>query len=420
MERRSAMDVFVARQPIFDCNMEVFGYELLYRSSEENFFDRSIASNVATSILLMNSYFTFGINNLIGTKKAFINFDRNLVEAEIPHILDKKIVIIELLEDIVPDEILLNRIKNLKENNYIIALDDFVEKKDYDELILLCDIIKVDFLCNSKDEIKRICYKWKKRGKKLLAEKVETNEEFLWAKEIGFDLFQGYFFCKPMIVKSKKLETNPMQYIKIIEELSRKEPDYKIIANVIEKDVALTYKLLRLVNSKFSHDVNIDTIQHAISILGIIAMEKWISLIMVQDLGQEKPSELVKVALLRTKFGEQLALSSEFKKDAQKIMLIEILSVLDVILEKSMEEVVKMLPLSEEIKDTLLGKVTKYSDLYKLILHYERGEWDSIDEDIEKSQIDVNKLPQMYCNAVKWAEDLYNYMNSEMKEDLKE
>jgi len=151
------MDVYVARQPIFDNDKNVIAYELLYRDDDKNFFDLSVASNIATSILLMNSYISFGIDNLVDDAKAFINFEMNLIKYDIPLLLDHNKIVIELLEDIVPDKIFMDKIKMLKSKGYTIAVDDYVEGYAFDDLVELADIIKVDFFGNTQEEIKRIC-----------------------------------------------------------------------------------------------------------------------------------------------------------------------------------------------------------------------------------------------------------------------
>ncbi len=404
------MEVFVARQPIFDQNRLVHAYELLYRTGEQNFFDGSISSNMATSILLMNSYYSFGIDNLIGSHKAFINFSKALIENDIPHLLNEQNVVIELLEDIKPDPFFIQKVKNLKEKGYTIALDDFVESYPYVELIELSDIIKVDFLLNTREQIKSICSTWKKKGKLLLAEKVETNEEFLWAKGLGFDYFQGYFFSKPSVMKSKTLTDSAYQYIRLMEKLNKPEPDYKEIASIIEVDVSLTYKLLKLVNSRFALVSNISSIQHALAILGITAFRKWVSLAMIQSKATSSASELAKISLIRSHFMEGIAKASDLKKYASEISLIGILSVVDVLLESPMEEIVKNLPLSETIKDTLLGKDSQYSCVYGIVKQYEMGNFTDILGCCTLIKFDSNKLPQIYLESVKWSEELFEYM----------
>jgi c-di-GMP-related signal transduction protein len=408
------MDIFIARQPIFDRLNNVYAYELLYRTGEVNSFDQSVTDNVATSILLMNSHFNFGIEHLVGKSKAFINFDLHLIKADIPRLLNKDNVVIELLETIVPDRSFIRKIKELKALGYTIAIDDFVEGYEYEEVINICDIIKVDFFGNTEEQIKAICKKYKAQGKLMLAEKVETLEVYEWAKKIGFDLFQGYFFSKPAIVKSKGMHDNAIQYIKLIEELAAPEPDYKRISRIIEVDITLTYKLLKLVNSSYSLVTNIESITHALSILGIKSFEKWLSLATVQNLGSEKPSEIVKISMIRSHFLEAIALKSHLKKHASDLSLIGILSVIDVLLEKPMESIVLDLPLSDNIKRSLLLEDNTYSPILQIAFAYEKGDFHLLESPCSSINYDIKQLSKDYAHAVIWAEDLFKYMSEEL------
>jgi len=405
------MEVFVARQPILNRNNEVFAYELLYRTNEKNFFDQSVTSNVATSLLLMNSYYTFGIDTLVGESKAFINFDKNLIIAEIPMLLNKEKIVVELLEDIVPDKEFIKKVKKLKENGYIIALDDYVIDYPYDELVELSDIIKVDFFGNTQDQLRLIAFNMRGKGKKLLAEKVETQEVFEWAKSVGYELFQGYYFAKPAMVKGKGVNDSSYQYIRIMEELNKSEPDYKNISSIIEKDVSLTYKLLKLVNSNFTSSRKITSIQHGLSILGIESFRKWISLAMVQNLSGNKPMELMKISMTRAKFMELIGLNTKLKKQASEMMLVGILSVLDAMLEKSMIEIVQELPLSESIKNALILEPGDYTNAFKTVLRFEKGDFDNVHNCAETLGINCEMIPKFYYEAIAWAEELFTYLS---------
>lgn len=407
------MDIFVARQPIFNRHREVVAYELLYRDSDINAFSGDISSNVATSILLMNSYLNFGIEHLVGDKKAFVNFDEHLIMGDIPQLLNKESVVIELLEDIIPNKVFMNKVKNLKDEGFTVAIDDVVEDYKYKELIDLCNIVKVEFMGATKQSIETLVRTWKPKGKLLLAEKVETVEEFEWAKNIGFDFFQGYFFEKPALVKSKKLEDSASQYVRLMNEMNVPEPDYKHIASIIEIDVALTYKMLKLVNSNFVGNT-ISNVQHALAYLGVKAIRKWLSLAMVQNMGSIETNELIVTSMVRSHMLESIAESSNMKKHTQELTLIGVLSILDVILEKPMKELLKELPLTEDVKDTLLGKESPYSDAFNLCICYEKGEFADIKNYCENIGYDCNLLPTHYLNAVKWSDKTFAFLYEEL------
>lgn len=406
------MDIFVARQPIFDSSLTVIGYELLFRDSEKNFYNTSITSNVSTAILLMNTYFHFGIDNLIGDTTAFINFGAHLIKAEIPQLLSTKNVVIEILEEIKPDPEIMEKFDKLRRDGYTIAIDDYIVDYPHKDILPFCHIMKIDFISNTKDEIKRILATYRKQGKLFLAEKVETIEEFEWAKKQGFNYFQGYFFAKPTMIKSKELNVSSAQYVRLLEALYEKVPDYNKITKIIEIDVILTYKLLRLVNSNFSLGTQITSIHHALSILGIDAFTKWLSLAMVTELGKASSVELVKVAMIRSKMLELMAgKSSMLKGHEEEMSLLGILSVIDVLLQEPMADIIEKLPLSDTLKRTFRREETLYLYPYELCLAYERGDFRHIEGYSECVAYHVNELTTDYIEAVKWAEELFVYMD---------
>lgn len=410
------MNIYVARQPIFDRDGKVVAYELLYRDSEQNFFNASVESNVATAILLMNSYLHFGIDYLVDGKTAFINFGDHLIKNEIPQLLPKNNVVIEILENIHPEPALIEALKELRRRGYTLALDDFVEGEAFDEILRLCQIIKIDMLNNSKETIQHILRKYANQGKIFLAEKVETQKEYEWCKTQGFDYYQGYFFARPSMHESKEMAMSSSQYTRLLEALYEKEPDYKKISSIIEMDTILTYKLLRLVNSSFAIATKIRSVQHALSILGINAFTKWLTLAMVQNLGRASHAEVVKVAMVRSKMLELMARRADvFKSHQDEMSLLGILSVLDVLLQKPMEEVVRLLPISDEMKRTFLREESAYLYPYELCLAYERGDFRGIDRISEEENVYFVELSDDYVEAVKWAEALFHFLEDDDK-----
>ncbi|MCT4606706.1 MAG: HDOD domain-containing protein [Marinisporobacter sp.] len=404
------MEVFVARQPIFNRNKEVIAYELLYRDSNKNFFNNNIGASKATSILIANSYFSIGIEKLIGKHKAFINFNKSLIERDIPMIFDKDTIVIEILEDVIPDKKFINTLKKLKELGYTIALDDFTYDYPYDNIVELCDIIKVDFLQNTKEEVYRIIEKWNNHARKFLAEKIENDEIFQYAKKIGYDYFQGYFFDKPVIIKGKRLKENKIQYLRIMEELNKEDPSYDNIAKIIEYDINLTYRLLKLVNSKFTLSYEIQSIKHALTLMGLKEIQVWVTLVMIQDIKDMEKNEILKISLIRSKLGQLLAENSIHKKRNNEAMLMGLISVIDILLEEPMEKILSKLPISTDIKNPLMGKESPLSDIYKIIINYEKASWEELSKYAKKIKIDAEKLPNQYFKAVQWADKLFEYM----------
>jgi c-di-GMP-related signal transduction protein len=405
------MNIYVARQPIFDRSGETIAYELLYRDNEQNFYSNSLSDSVSTSILLLNSYLSLGMTLLTDNKKGFINFGPSLILDDIPKLLSKERVVIELLESVKPEHQLIRKLKELKSLGYIIALDDYVMSYPYEELLELCDIIKVDFIGNTDMELRHILKRLQPLNKILLAEKIETKEQFDWAKRNGFEFFQGYFFSRPLMIKGKRLESTTVSFVQIMEELTQPVPDYKKITDIIETQVSLTYKLLKLVNSSFSLIDNVTSIHHCISILGIDAFEKWFTLAIIHEFGEGKSNELVKLSMIRMKFMESIGESSIFVQHIHALRIIGILSTIDALLERSMEEVMTQLPIDKTIKDTLLGKKTLYSSIYEIVQAYERGDFDTAEKIAQTIQLDFHLFPEIYLTSIRWAEEIFNHLN---------
>lgn len=407
------MEIFVARQPIFDDKNDVIAYELLYRNGIKNSFDKSVSGNVATSIVLTNSFLTFGIQNLIEDKMAFVNFDKHLIMSGIVELLDSDKVIIELLETIVPDEKFINRVKALKDKGYKFAIDDYFEGYVHKTITEVCDIVKVDFMNNSREGIAKLTWELKQNGKLLLAEKVESKEEFEWAKSIGYKYFQGYYFAKPVVEKRKTFSESAVQYIRLMDQLSEEEPNFSKISSIIEIDVSLTYKLLKLVNSKLGLTQEIVSVQHAIMLLGLKSFSRWLSLAMVQNIGQGSVNELSKYALIRSYMLDRIAGTTQFSMFRDELVLIGTLSVVDVILEMDMQKILEQLPLSDGVKGTLLGEETMFSDCYNLVLAYEKAMFSEAETYAKAAGYSYDLLSAHYIEAVQYADDMYEALNKD-------
>lgn len=407
------MDVFVARQPIFDKSLKVVAYELLYREGEDNHYGGDDGDR-ATSRVVTNSFLRIGIEKLTGGKKAFINFTEKLIKEEIPTIFPKELIVVEILENIVPDTDVIQACMHLKKKGYVLALDDYIlhSPYDYQELFALVDIIKVDFLSNTGEERKSIPKKISNKKIKFLAEKVETKEEFEEALQAGYTYFQGYFFSRPIVVAGKEVPVYKTNYIRILNEIYRENPDFDKIAQIIETDISLSYELLRLIHSAAFHPASkITSIKLAIARLGLKEMRKWIGLMMIRDLARDKPDELMGSALIRARFGELLAEKVGYGKRRSEVFLMGMFSYIDVLLEKPLEEILKHLPLSQEIVNALLDYGGEFHLLYQLIKAYEKGKWKEVSSLAEKLKIEEKLLPKFYVDAIDWASQIFSFMN---------
>jgi EAL and modified HD-GYP domain-containing signal transduction protein len=392
--------MFVARQPIFTTNLEVYGYELLYRDSDNSTSFAGMSSFKATASVLITTLEN-GINHIVGDKKAFINFDADFIKNFIPEILDEKQMVIEILENVKVDDELIDRIKELREMGYKIALDDFEEDISSYPLVPYSDIIKYDLMITPLDKIKKSVKMASRLNKILLAEKIETEEEFLIAKKMGFNLFQGYFFSKPKIVSKLNTRNNSKsQYIRILNELKKVEPSYQIIAEIIEKDVKLAYRLLRVISSRSGNDL-IYSIKRALTYMGLNEIDRWIRIMMIQEIGVKKPKELISISLIRSKFAENVSqLCNRIKDKKYEASMMGLFSTIDVLLDTSMEKALTDTALPISIKNTLIKKEGELYPLYELMIYYERCNWKAVENTAKKFGLNQDEVTNAYLDAV--------------------
>ncbi|MGH4125028.1 MAG: EAL and HDOD domain-containing protein [Clostridium sp.] len=395
------MDVFLARQPILDRHNKLFGYELLFRDSEKNIY-QSDDGDRATMAVIKNSFVNIGMDKVTGGKKAFINFTENILKSDVFEILPPESVIVEILEDIEPTEEILELCKKLKALGYTIALDDFVYSNKYIKLIEIADIIKVDFQITKGDERKKVMEKVNSENIKFLAEKVETMEEFNEAVSMGYTYFQGYYFSKPTILSGKRISENKAIYMKLLHQISSNNFAIDSIENLIKKDVSLSFKLLKLINSANYSFVNeIKSMKQALALLGEKEIKKWLYLMAFRNMGEDKPEILIINSLTRARFAELIASKMGRELNPFNAYLLGMLSMIDLLLDRPLEEILQELLIPIEVKDAL-NKVNNnnYSKLLSLIIAYENGQWDQVSKISKELNLDENCLPNVYYEAI--------------------
>jgi len=396
------MNVHIARQPIFDKDMNVFAYELLYRSGE-GINEPSKDGDHKTSEVVFNTLVTMGLDTMLSGSKAFINFTKETINSKLPEMFSNKILVVELLEDIVPDETFLDHCQTLKNGGYLLALDDFDATYVYEEVIKMVDIIKVDFMMTTREERRILVEKHKNSHVKFLAEKVESKEEFDEAKGMGYDYFQGFFFSKPILVSGNDFKTFNNTYAVILSELNKMEPSYDVLEEIIKRDFSITFKLLKLVNSAAFYSRNrITSIKHALTMLGFKELRKWFSLMMVRDAGEDQPNELIRMSLIRARLAESLLKSTVHKKRASEGFLLGLFSMIDVILDRKMVEVIDDLPLEPDIIAALYNEESTFLGILKMIQLYEHGEWELVRQHLEEYDLDFLAISTYYLEAIDW------------------
>lgn len=399
------MFFYAARQPILDRNKELFGYELLFRDGVENAFP-NIDGDEATSRMIEGSQFAFGLEDFLGNKPGFINFTLETLEKKYPSMLPPEQIIVEILETVQPGKRLLAECKDLKEQGYTLALDDYIHKSVWRHFYPYIDMIKIDFRKTSREEIEEIKTVIAEFPHiKLIAEKVETNEEFQQALEQGFCYFQGFFFSKPEMMQTRALSPSQVALAELLYETSKANIDLVKITDVFKRDVTLAYKLLRYSNSAiFKRRAEIETIKHALVVLGQAELKKFLSLLFTAQISTDKPAELMRLAMTRANFAEGLA-SIGNNVTLEKAFLTGMMSLMDAILDESIDSVMEKLPLANDIKEALVNKTGLLADYIKLIECYENADWKKANETIEFLQLNAAKVPDAYHQAVQWANE---------------
>lgn len=399
-------DIFIGRQPIFDRDLNVFAYELLFRSGTRNHageFD----GDQATSQVIVNAFIEIGLEQIVGPHPAFINLTRSFVTSVTPLPFPKDRVVLELLEDIRPDAEVVSGVRNLAAQGYVIALDDFVFNENLKPLIEHAQIVKIDLMTLSREELAEHVRLLNGYDVKLLAEKIETQEEFEHCKALGFSYFQGYFLSRPNIVQSTQLAPNRLAVLQLLAKLQDPQSDATDIEALIGQDVALSYKLLRYINSAFfAFPKKIESIRQAVVYLGMQSIKTWVSLLVVAGLGN-KPAELVTQAMQRAKMCELLAKTAK-RPNADSYFTVGLFSLLEALMDMPLEKILASLPFTDDIRKALLKQEGPYGEALSCAIAYEKG-------DFMRARFDrlaPSQMTDTYLASARWADDSANAIGS--------
>ncbi len=399
------MDKFIARQPIFNKIGRVVGYELLFRSGLENVF-RVPPGGVrrATQQTIADSMLTIGLDTLTGGKPAYFNLNRDALLGGYALLLPKKLAVIEILETVEPDEQVLEACRELQQAGYRLALDDFSYDARYDPLIELVKIIKIDFLATTRAEREELVRRFRPKNIQLLAEKVETHEAFEEARAMGFTLFQGFFFGKPKIVSSKELPANKLHYMQILFEIHQPDFGFDKLEQILKRETSLTLKLLKYINSVyFAWRSKVDSIHRALVMLGEREIRKWATIVMLSSLCWDKPEELIVHSVVRGRFCEQLAPAFGMPDKSQSLFLVGLFSLINAMLDRPLEEILRDVPLADEIKQALLGTHNPLREVHEYTLAYERADWETVAGKTYALGQDEAAISTLYREALEWA-----------------
>jgi len=392
--------IYIGRQPIYNQNLDVCAYELLYRPNNLRNEAGELDHNHATAQVLLNAFVGFGLDQLVGDKPAFVNLPRDFIVGNLPLPFPKERVVLEILEDVVVDAPLTRGVERLRDQGYDIALDDFIYHETLQPLVKASKIVKIDFQALERDQIRTHVTALRRHPVALLAEKVETYQDFDFAREQGFDYFQGYFFCRPKVLTSHSIPANRLSLLQLMSLVQRPDVEVAILSEAIGQDVALSYKLIRGLNSAlYALPKPIESIRHAIVYLGLVQVKRWITLIALTSLS-DKPTQLMVVGITRAKMCERLGEMLGEIKDV--CFTVGLFSVLDALMDTTMGTALSQLPLSDGIKAALLERAGGMGRILQAVMAYEAGAWD----DILLPAVRPDDLTQAYLDGVAWADEV--------------
>jgi c-di-GMP-related signal transduction protein len=400
-------NAFVGRQAILDREQQVFGYELLFRSNnQDNFFaatdgDRASCQTMNTALNVM------GLQAIIGSNLGFVNITRKLLLRRMYTVLPKEATVIELLENVEPDSDVISACRRLKDDGYLLALDDFVFAPGYEPLLDLADFVKIQFLGVSPEERRTITDRFAKSKINLIAEKVESRDDFEEGLRLGYSYFQGYFFCKPEIMSGREIPSYKQNYIRFLQQINRPKLNFEELESIVKQEVSLSVKLLRYLNSaKVGLRVKIDSIRQAMTMLGEEPLKRWGSLIALTSLGDDKPAELVTICLIRARFCELLAPLAGLAGRELDMFLLGLLSAADALVNSPMSHVLGEMPLAHDVKSALLGGTSIMGSILGLTMACERSNSHVIAMLVQKLNLPADRVSQCYCDAMLWADEV--------------
>ena len=406
---RFRLETIIARQPIFNETRRLFAYELLYRGADAMDLEH-VGGNRATSSLLTSSFLTEGLEKISGNKPCFVNFTEELLLQNIAESFPHRSIIVEILEDVPVTDAVISACRNLKELHYKLALDDFIYHEKFIPLLQLADIIKIDFRLTPVDQISHTLQQIEPFKLDLLAEKVETYAEFAEARKLGFKYFQGYFFAKPEEMRIKELTTSKLTLLNLLSEINRKDVSSKKMAEIISADVSLSYKLLRYINSAYFYLIQeIESIAYAVTYLGENEIRRFVTLAVISEISANKPAELVRLAAVRAKFCEMLGAASGFKTKPNELFMLGLFSLLDAMLDAPINDILRKIPLSNNIKDALIKQSGPLAGFLPCVVAYEQGRRSECFQTLEMLHIPEKNVFPLYLSSLEFADIFVNF-----------
>jgi EAL and modified HD-GYP domain-containing signal transduction protein len=394
-------DIFVARHPVFNAKSDLFAYELLFRNQNEEV--ASITDgNAASSQVILNAFVDMNFHAIAKYHPVFINLTGDFIMGELPLPMAPDTLIIELPEEVELSEDLIKVLRGFSNRGYTLAINNPDLDQPNEALLSTADIVKIDLQRCDRERLAGQLSGLRGFEVKLLAEKIETHEDFEWTKELGFDYFQGFFFAKPKTFTAQSIKPNRLAVLRILATLQNPDCDISELEELISNDVSMSYKILRIINSAlYSMPRTIDSVKQAIMALGLKAIRDWVAIISLTDI-DDKPRELVALSLQRARMMQSLA---ELKQqDPDAAFTAGLFSCIDALMDQPMGQIMSELPLANDIVRALLDHEGAMGELLELVIRYEQGDWDQL----ASENLTVEELRQHYLDSIQWSSDLIN------------
>lgn len=404
------METLLCRQPILDARLRTYGYELLYRACRTQTYDGQDPN--AASLHVLATHLMSGAGPFSCDKVAFVNFTRDLLLNEVALLFPPRTLVVEILENVQADAAVIAACSRLKASGYRLALDDFAPGASASPLLDLAAILKVDFHATSPRERERLLVHCARPGLRMLAEKVETREDFEWARCRGFSYFQGYFFARPVIVARKEIPAFKVNLLRILGAVHAPAFEFAQIEELLKQEPQLCYRLLRYLNSPaFGLRAQVFSVRTAMALLGENELRKWLTLAALPGLASDKPDSLAETALFRARMCELLALGARLASRSGELFLMGMFSLLDAFIGRPLDELLAELGLSRDVTDALLGDAVPGNtpaQIYRLVLAVERADWATAAALAEPLGLSVEDVGRTSFEAAAWCTRLFS------------
>jgi c-di-GMP-related signal transduction protein len=394
---------FIARQPILDLEMRVFAYELLFRGGPKNAFlplaDASSSSNVIADSISLSD-----LQMLTGDALAFVNVDQMALRLGAGRLLPPDRMVVEILETVRPTEEIVAICRALRADGYQIALDDFLDEPEMAPLVELAQFLKVDFQQSDSSARARVAMKYRDRNISLLAEKVETRKEMEEARRLGFKYFQGYFFCKPSMMEMPESSVNNLIQVQLLKAATAPDLNSETVELSLRRDSSLLYRLLRYLNSpRDGLRFEVSNISQAVALLGADEFRRWTCIFAISSMGNGKSPELVRTAITRAYFCEEITGSAGLEGKQLTLFLMGLLSVSDALLDRPLKEVLDSISVSDELGIALNSGANRLGDVFQTLLALERADWPKLASCVERLDCSEEKVAEAYQLAIQKA-----------------